>query len=104
MLPHMTTTYFSSLSLHDALPISLRLRDLGRWPPRRHRRQGRAHQRLGPRLGEPARGALGAGLLQDRKSTRLNSITRPLRMPSSAGKKKLARMMMKHLAKVALRL
>src|SRR6202000_3569466 len=67
------TTEIYTLSLHDALPISRSARWL---TP--HRAVSRRAGTPGPDRGTGA---------PDRKSTRLNSVTRPSRMPSSAWKK-----------------
>src|SRR3712207_380260 len=83
------TTEIYTLSLHDALPISVRDHEFGRAvaevgaQPRepavelRERAREAAVARLRQR--ERAAGAVG-----DRKSTRLNSVTPISRMPSSA--------------------
>src|SRR2546428_8410781 len=72
------TTEIYTLSLHDALPISLARRDPGGSPPAAARRPVRdaavPGDRAGASGGAGAGGARAAGAgAQDRKSTRLNS-------------------------------
>src|SRR5207253_9356141 len=91
-----------TLSLHDALPILAKrptAHDLVRSQPRRQHAaedpQRRTHRvrrslplrRVRVRRSEPARDSRAvfrSRRLGDRKSTRLNSVTWPARMPSSA--------------------
>src|SRR3712207_7236262 len=70
------TTEIYTLSLHDALPISVNLTP---WRARRTERDGvnparpaRVRHR-GPRAARPARAGRGYEAILDRKSTRLNS-------------------------------
>src|SRR2546429_409393 len=66
------TTEIYTLSLHDALPISVRDRQMGD-DPRRPDRDPRGGLALDLRSRFTRAGARGAGGIGDRKSTRLNS-------------------------------
>src|SRR5436305_6699271 len=65
-----TTPETYTLSLHDALPISVRARAFGRRPARPRRAGGVLARGLAPLRGVRDPGAAGP---RDRKSTRLNS-------------------------------